>query len=80
MSVFGNMRNDVGFYIAGVMRRAYCRRYTFTEETSIFDPKGYWTGLDYLVVDVTVLIPFWVKYADIDKYIDDADPSELYYV
>jgi len=70
------MWNEFSLRLRRIVRRAWCRKYEFWEETSIYDPNGIWQGLDYKVVEVTVMVPFWVK--DIDEYINNAEPSLIY--
>jgi hypothetical protein len=71
------MWSEYGLRLRRVVRRAWCKKYEFWEETSIFDPEGVWQGLDYKVSRVVAMIPFWVK--DIDEYRDNAEPELIYY-
>lgn len=71
-------QSEYGLRLRRVVRRAWCKKYEYWEETSIYDPHGVWQGLDYKEVKVTVIIPFWIKDDDIDEHIDNADPCIIY--
>lgn len=70
------MWSESGLRFRRFIRRAWCRKHEIWEETSIYDPKGVWQGLDYKAVRVTILIPFWIT--DIYEYRDRTDPELIY--
>lgn len=63
------------------IRRIWCYQYEWWEETSIFDPKGFWKGPDYKARKYKALIPFWIRSDDkIENYLDKHSGEDWLYI
>ena len=62
------------------LRKLWCRKVVEAVECSFFTKGARWSfGCDGYIVDVTYLIPFWIRDDKVDEYIGQNQHEEWLY-